>query len=77
MSDLFLRVALLKVKALADAWAVDEQVIEDLIAKHELPIVQLGETKEIRICAADVVMWIEQHKTKHEADVMLHNMGIK
>lgn len=64
--DFFAKFCLVTVKALAESWHVNSQFIEDLIGKHELPVVLVGDNREIRICVADAIAWVERNKTTHE-----------
>jgi len=74
--DFIAKVMLLSVPKLAEMWDVDRQYIEDLIAKHELPIVLIGDKREIRVRISDVIIWVDKNMTAHEVKEIRSTFGL-
>jgi hypothetical protein len=62
--DFLSRFCLMRVSDIAESWETTAHFVEELIAKHELPVVLLD--GQIRICVADAIAWVDRNKTTHE-----------
>jgi hypothetical protein len=51
--DFLSRFCLMRVSDIAESWKTTAHFVEELIAKHELPVVLLD--GQIRICVADAI----------------------